>query len=78
MGFEPDAGIGEQPEADGMGFGKAVECKGLNGRDDAVLDIGANLVFAHGVAQFCHDLGHALGRTVEAHGAAQIFGLGNH
>ena len=76
MHFEPGAGIGEEGKADGVGLGESVEGKGLDGLGDAVLDGDGHGFVRHGGAEFFERFVHALGGAIEAHGSAQLFGLG--
>ena len=74
--FEPDAGVGDEGEADGVTFWEAVEGEGADAFDDAVLDGGIDLFAGHGGAEFVEGFGHAFCAAAEAHGAAEFFGFG--
>ena len=75
MALEVGAGVGQQGEAGGVGFRKAIEREGGDGLHDLLLGLGSDAVAGHAGAQLGFDLAHARLRALEAHGAAQFLGL---
>ena len=75
MALEISAGIGEQREAGGVRFWKAVERERGDGLDDLLLGRARDPVALHAGAQLLLDLFHARLRAFEAHGAPQLLGL---
>jgi len=76
VGFEPGAGVGEEREAHGVGLGETVEGEVGGGLDEYFGDAVRPALFAHGGAQGGEAAFEAFGAAGEAHGAAQLFGLG--
>ena len=75
VALEICAGIGQQREARGVRFGKAIEREGGDRLHDAVLHLAGDAVLRHAFAQPAFDIEHALLRPFEAHGAAQFLGF---
>ena len=75
VALQKSAGVSDQREAGGMGFGKPVEREGRDRKNNFLLRLGRNPVVRHTGAQFGLDLFHAGLRSLEAHGAAQFFRL---
>ena len=75
MRLEVGARICEQREAGGVRFRKAIQGKRRDGQHNAVGGLTGDAVLRHPIAQQAFELRHALLGSLEAHGAAQVFGL---
>ena len=75
MHFQPCAGVGEQGEANGMGFRETVKRERLERGDDLCALLRLHAFFLHPRFKFHDDFFHALVRTMKADGAAEFLGL---
>ena len=75
MHLEVRARIRDQREAGGVRFGKAIQRKRGDRQHDAIGGVAGDAVLRHALAQQAFELLHALLGSLEAHRAAQVFGL---
>ena len=75
MALQICAGVGDHRETGGVRLRKAVERERRDGADDILLRLAGDSVALHAGTQFELDIRHAFFGALEAHGAAQLFGL---
>ena len=75
VAFQPGAGIGDQREAGGMAFGKAIGAKALDLREGAGGEFRLIAMRHHAGDQLVAEMGDAAGHLEGGHGAAQLVGL---
>ena len=75
MALQIGAGVGDQREAGGVGFGEAVQRERGDGLHDGVLRLSADAVLLHAGAQADLDVAHPRLGAFEAHRAPQLLGL---
>ena len=84
VALEIGAGICDKSKTGGMRFGKSIQRKGSNGKNDLLLRLRRNAVALHPFPQLDFDVPHTLFAALKTKGPAQLFCLstaesrGNH
>src|SRR5580698_662765 len=73
MTFQVGAGVSDQGEAGGVGFGESIERERSDRENNFFLRFRRDSIGSHPAAEFGLDLFHASLRALESHGAAKIF-----
>jgi hypothetical protein len=75
VAFQIGAGVGDEGETSGVGFGESVEGKGGDRENDFFLRLRRDSVLRHASTELGFDFFHAGLRAFESHGAAEFFGF---